>query len=150
MCTRVELKFEEFSVPKLKSKLPEAGRFTRLFCSIKFKTDDGWYDTQNAIVDTGAPMTLIPLDLWNEIDAEVLTDYEIQGINPRKECSIPVLVGKVKAIILDEKGKQSEELDILAYLALTNKVPLLVGFKGMLSNFKVFFDQHNNNAFIEG
>ena len=54
-------------------------------------------------------MTLIPLDMWNEIDAEILTDYEILGINPKKECSISVLVGKVNAVIVDEKGNKEKE-----------------------------------------
>jgi len=88
--------------------------------------------------------------MWNEIDVRILTDYEIHGINPRKECSISVLVGRVDALFVDENGNQSGEIDMLAYLALTNKVPLLVGFKDLLSNFRVCFDQNNDEAFIEG
>ncbi|MCK4613253.1 MAG: hypothetical protein KAU14_00495 [Thermoplasmata archaeon] len=149
MSIRVELKFENLSVPKLTNKVPEIGKFTRLFCGIRFKTKNGWYDTQNAIVDTGAPMTLIPLDMWNEINTRIVTDYEIFGLSHRKECLISVLVGKVTALIVDEKGNHSDELDTFAYLALTNKVPLIIGFKGLLSNFKVCFDQEKDNAFIE-
>lgn len=144
----IKLWFENIPNPELEEKLPDVGGFTRLFCSIKFKTPSGWYDTQNAIVDTGAPISVIPLDIWTEIDTEILTEYEIKGINPRKECFLPALIGKVECILLDET-EQSQELTILAYLALTNLVPMIVGFKYLLEEFKMYLDYEDNNAWLE-
>jgi hypothetical protein len=141
----IKLWFENIPNPELEEKLPDVGGFTRLFCSIKFKTPSGWYDTQNAIVDTGAPISVIPLDIWTEIDTEILTEYEIKGINPRKECSLPALI---ECILLDET-EQSQELTILAYLALTNLVPMIVGFKYLLEEFKMYLDYEDNNAWLE-
>jgi hypothetical protein len=144
----IKLWFENVPNPELEGKLPDVGRFTRLFCSIKFKIPSGWYDTQNAIVDTGAPISVIPLDIWIEIDTEIVTEYEIKGINPRKECSLPALIGRVTCILLDET-EQSQEFTILAYLALTNLVPTIVGFKDLLEEFKVHLDYKGNNAWLE-
>jgi len=53
MSIKVALKFEEFQVTKLAKKLPEAGKFTRLFCSIKFKTEGGWYGSAHDLDTAG-------------------------------------------------------------------------------------------------
>ena len=88
--------------------------------------------------------------MLNKIQAEtnILAEFDIYGINPKKECSIPMLVGNVRSVLVDEKGNKSSEIDMLAYFALTNKVPLIIGFKDLLSNFRVCFDQNNDDAFI--
>ncbi len=53
-----------------------------------------WSDFYRAIVYIGAPVFLIPK--WSESDNEIFTDFEIGRINPREDCSLPVLVGKIK------------------------------------------------------
>jgi hypothetical protein len=50
---------------------------------------------------------------------------------------------------LDEEGNQSKELEVLCYFALSNLVPLIVGFRDILENFKVYFDYKDNIAFAE-
>ncbi len=100
----IKLWFKSIPNPKLEEKLPGIGDFTRLFCSIKFRGSNGWSKTRDAIVDTGAPISVIPLDIWTDIENEILTEHEIQGINPRKECALPALIGKATCILLDEEG----------------------------------------------
>ena len=142
MSTKIGLWLENFPNLALEARSPDIGEFTRLFCYIRFKTHNGWSDSLQAIVDTGAPVSLIPLDVWSEAETEVLTDFEIGGINPRQECTLPVLVGKIKCIIVDENKNQSKELEIFSYFATTNKVPLLIGFKNLLCEFKMNINPH--------
>jgi hypothetical protein len=113
------------------------------------KSKNGWSDSINAIVDTGAPFSVIPLDIWTDLETTILTEQEIRGINPRKECTLPALIGKTKCILLDEEGNQSKELEVLCYFALSNLVPLIVGFRDILEKFKVYFDYKDNTAFAE-
>lgn len=149
MSTKVNFWFEKIRSPALEEKIPDIGTLTRLFCTVKMKSRSGWGDSLNAIVDTGAPFSVIPLDIWTDLDSEIVTEQEIRGINPRKECTLPALIGKAKCILLDEEGNQSRELEILCYFALSNLVPFIVGFRDILENFKIYFDYKNNIAFAE-
>ena len=44
---------------------------------------------------------------------------------------------------------QTEKIDVHAYLALTDEIPLILGFKDILSSFKVSFDYKENGAWLE-
>jgi hypothetical protein len=149
MSTKIKFWFEKIRSPDLEEKVPDIGELTRLFCTIKMKSKKGWSDSLNAIVDTGAPFSVIPLDIWTDLDTTILTEQEIRGINPRKECTLPALIGKTKCILLDEEGNQSKELEVLSYFALSNLVPLIVGFRDILEKFKVCFDYKEDIAFAE-
>jgi len=145
----VHLRFEKFLNPKLEEKLPGKGEFVRLFCSVRFKTKDGWDDAVDAIIDTGAPVSLIPFDVWSNAKTELLVEHEVYGINPSKECRIPVKVGKIMGVLVDEEENQSGEIEMLSYLALTTKIPVILGFKDLLTEFKICFDYGENEAWIE-
>jgi len=149
MSTKIKFWFEKIRSPVLEEKIPDIGKLTRLFCTIKMKSKNGWSDSLNAIVDTGAPFSVIPLDIWTDLETKIITEHEIRGINPRKECTLPALIGKTKCILLDEEGNQSKELEVLCYFALSNLVPFIVGFRDILENFKVYFDYKDNIAFAE-
>ena len=77
MSTRVELDFTK----TLDIDLLEKGVkiwLTRIVAQVCFKTKDGnWTRPYEAIIDTGAPVSLIPLTIWKEIDAKMLTNYKI-------------------------------------------------------------------------
>ncbi len=150
MSTKIGLWFEEFIYPNLEKKIPDIGKLTRLFCLMKFKLSDGTLGkTRQAIVDTGAPISVIPIAFWRESVVNILAEHEIYGINPREECSVPMLVGYIKCMLVDENGNKTSEFEILSYFSLTNKIPLIIGFKGLLSNFNICLNQRNNVAFME-
>ena len=134
----------------LKNKLLEYGTLIRLISKVKFKTHKGWSKTYDALIDTGAHTTLIPLSIWQDIETDILADHEVKGILAKKECSVLVKVAKVKTVMFDLEGNQTDELEIPAYLSLIENVPLLIGFRGILDKFSVCFDYRQNTAFIEG
>lgn len=148
MSFKIKIFFEEFQNPELNGKLKSRLDMTRLVCGIRFKGKDVYGETELAIVDTGAPLSVIPLRMWEDALVTKLAEHTIRGIVPKEECSIPVVVGKVKCILLDEENV-SREFEIIAYLALTNKVPLILGFKDLLEKSNVYFDFSKRAGYIK-
>jgi hypothetical protein len=68
---------------------------------------------------------------------------------PREECALPIVIGDISCVLVDREG-QSEELQISAYLALTDDVPLVIGFWDLLERFKLCMDYRNKEAYLEG
>jgi hypothetical protein len=147
MSIRIDLYFKEFENPDLLEKgvvFPAI----RLFSQIRFKTRKGWTDAYLAILDTGAPTCVLPLKIWSECDVVLLADHTLRGIIPKEECSLPVLVGKITCVLVD-KERESDELEAIAYLAMTNDVPILIGFQGLLEVTRLYMDYRNKRAFLE-
>lgn len=87
----------------------------RLTSQVCFKTKSGWTQPYEAIVDTGAPVSIIPPPISEEIVKDILTDYAISGIVPHEELKLPVKVADVWCALMD-KDKTSKTLKIKAYL----------------------------------
>ncbi|MCK4249000.1 MAG: hypothetical protein KAX15_04400 [Candidatus Omnitrophica bacterium] len=120
----------------------------RLTAQVRFKTKDGWTRSYEAIVDTGAPVSIIPSAVSEEISKNVLGDYAISGIVPHEEVVLPVKVAEVKCVLLDEK-RISRTLKIKAYLSTDHRVPLVLGFENLLSKAILYSDYKGNKSFIE-
>jgi hypothetical protein len=123
----------------------------RLIATVRFVQADGsLFESLYAIVDTGAHTSVLPLALWQrlavEIDAE---DIAFGGINDRPECRVPASLGRVKCRLTDETGQLSPELDVPCFLAKTNRVPLILGFAGLLSQFNICFNHATGVAYAE-
>ncbi len=121
----------------------------RLKCGVQFKTKMGWSQPYSAIIDTGAHTSVIPLSLWKELVHEKIQKYKIFGISKQEGCSILGNMGKVTLIVVDENGNQTKELEICAFLAETDQIPLIIGFNGLLEKLKVNFDFRKNEASVE-
>jgi hypothetical protein len=61
---RVNLTFIKQVDVELLDKVPDYNGLLRLVCDISFKTREGWTDPEQAIIDTGAYMSLLPLSVW--------------------------------------------------------------------------------------
>lgn len=129
----------------------EIDRYTivRLKCGVQFKTTLGWSQPYSAIIDTGAHTSVIPLSLWKEFVHQKIQRYKIFGISKQEGCSILGDIGKVNLMVVDENGNQTKELEIYAFLAETDQIPLIIGFNGLLENLKVNFDFKKNEASAE-
>jgi hypothetical protein len=72
--------------PILGSKINDYGELIRVFGLIKLKQRDGsWSKSYPAIIDTGAPISVIPLSRWIQSDVEILTDHETRGIVEKRD-----------------------------------------------------------------
>ena len=75
--------------------------------------------------------------------------YDIQGISNKPECRIPCEVGRITAKFIDESNNSSKPIEMQAFLALTDDVPLIIGFKDIFSKLKVCFDHKKDIAYVE-
>ena len=144
----IKLYFKEFHDIDLISKGAKS-LIIRVFVDMRFKTRDGWTIPYPAILDTGAHATLIPFRIWNKCPVNVITDHVVRGVVPREECALPILIGDISCVLADRE-RQSEELTISAYLALTDDIPLVIGFWDLLEKFKLIMDYRNKEAHLEG
>ncbi len=120
----------------------------RLTAQVRFKTKDGWTRSYEAIIDTGAPVSVIPPSISEEVDKNILADYAISGIVPHQEAVLPVKVADVWCAFLDEE-RISKSLKIKAYLSTDHRVPLVLGFENLLSKAILYSDCKGNKSFIE-
>ena len=121
----------------------------RLIASVRFIGSEGTpLEPIDAIVDTGAHTSVLPLKLWKQLAVEIdEEDVTLGGINDRPECQIPASLGRVRCFLTDETGQFSPELDVPCFLAKMDRVPLILGFANLLSRFKICYDYDNGEAF---
>ncbi len=121
----------------------------RLKSGIKFKIKTGFLKNYSAIIDTGAHISVFPKSIWQKLEYEIVGDAQLHGIVKKENCSIPVSVGKIKYSLTDQYGNETEEKSVLAFLAHTDKVPIMLGFKGVLEKLRIYFNFQNNIAYAE-
>lgn len=144
----IKLYFKTIKDRKLNEKFKDI-EILRIVCSVLFKTADGRskkYD--DAIIDTGAFISLIPHSIQKNVEHKEFVKHTVKGIISKKECSLDVIIGKIKIRLIDEKN-ETREIEIHSYLAMTDEVPLIIGLKDILTRFKVCFDYGEDEAWIE-
>lgn len=136
---------------EINEMVPDFGDSIRLRTWVKFRLrDNNWSKTASAIIDTGAPISVLPYDLWRRLEVEILaTGYSMRGIIPREECKLPVDIGEVYCILLDAEGNKTKETKIRAFLAFSDLIPIVFGFKFLLERFKICFDCEDGRAWLE-
>ncbi|NCO41402.1 MAG: hypothetical protein COZ06_28575 [Armatimonadetes bacterium CG_4_10_14_3_um_filter_66_18] len=147
---RIHLQFE--TQKPASDELHGAGLWVvRLRAHVRFvQPDDSVTAAFTAFVDTGAPASVIPRDLWVDLEPEVLIeDAPIIGVSKRRVCQIPACFGVVQGELVDAEGNASGARPFRAYLAKSDRVPLLVGFADLLSEFPVHFDYRGREAWVE-
>lgn len=147
MSTKIRLYFT--SLPDL--ELLEKGiliYLTRLLGKVEFWEREGWGETETAIVDTGSPVSVIPLDIWKRSQAKIVGTTNISGLVPKKECSLEIKIGEISFRLVD-KENVTPKMKMQAYFAPTNQVPLILGFEGLLNEHDVFFSRTKDEAFLE-
>ena len=76
----------------------------RLTVQVSFKTPRAWTQPYEAIMDTGAPVSIIPPAIWKDIDREILGEYKIQGIVLKRDAFLPVKIANISCVLMDEKN----------------------------------------------
>ena len=148
MSTKVRLFFREFYSEEMEKCIADY-KLVRLLGRIVFKTFSGFTTPKKAIIDTGAHISVLPLSIWRLLDLEIIGTSKLRGIIPKEECELEVSVGIIKCIMLDEDGNQTDEMETHFLLALTDEVPILIGFKDLLDRFTIHCDYQRKEAWLE-
>lgn len=147
--TKISLFFDEFIDDDFEKKVKGRGSVIRLYANIRFENKKGEYTKPfSAIVDTGAFVSIIPFFIWNECNVKILSKHKMQGLIPKEECSMDVLIGELVGVLVDEKN-HTKKYSSMYYLAYTNDIPLILGFRDLLEKFSLYFDYENKIAFID-
>lgn len=120
----------------------------RLLCDLRFPSGTGLSDPYPAIVDTGAPTSMIPRSLWGRTPVRRLKSFSLQGLVARKECAVSVAAGIISAVLQDGDGRQLKRT-FRAYLAEHDEVPLILGMQDLLEDAKLFLDLSAQTAWLE-
>ena len=120
----------------------------RVLCVVRFPLAQGWSGPYHAIVDTGAPTSIIPRSLWSQTRVRTLKSFPLQGLVARKECVIPVTAGIVSALLEDRDNRQIKRT-FRAYLAQVDEVPLILGMQDLLEDGKLLLDLRGHSAWLE-
>ena len=120
----------------------------RLLARVRFRTPRGWSDYHVAIVDTGAPYSVLPLSLWPALRVERLLKLPLRGIIPGKSAELSADLARVSSQLLDAK-RFSPTLFLWAMLAPTDQVPLILGWFGCLDRAKLALDSKRHFAWLE-
>jgi hypothetical protein len=147
---RINLRFYEIPEPDLL----KAGihlDLIRLVCDLRFATSQGWADVERAIIDTGAPVSMIPRSIWRRVAVHLLSpkEFELYGISTEEQeyPSVPARLGVVECTLLDE-SRVSPPLRLKAYLMPDDATPLALGFEGLLTRCKLVLNYPDQEAFL--
>lgn len=148
MSTRIRLHYSKALDLELIEKNIEIW-LRRITVQVSFKKSHGWSRPYEAIIDTGAPVSIIPPAIWQEIEKEILhEEHKIQGIVPDKDSYLCVKIANIFCVLMDEKN-MTEILKIKAYLPAETKAPFVLGFENVLSKGKLCIDSKDNEAYLE-
>jgi len=120
----------------------------RVLCQVAFRTTAGYTTARFAIVDTGAPTSVIPHCIWSQCPVLKLGDRVMEGVIAKPECGLPVIEGVIACVLCDDTNV-SEDLVMRAYLAPDNSVPLLRGFGGLLDRAIVHLSVADREGHLE-
>lgn len=145
MSTKIRLTIHRRTIPDLAEYDVQGLRF---LCLVSFKSAAGYTKPQWGIVDTGAPISVVPRRIWSSLPHERLKDYEIRGIVPKEECAQPVCFGAVTCRLLDEEG-ETGELTIRADLAYTDDLPIILGLLDLLEKAVIHTNCRRDVAYLQ-
>jgi hypothetical protein len=120
----------------------------RLWGRVRFLRDSGWSEDHLALIDTGAPYSVIPASLWPAMQSRTILDAPLRGIVPGKTAELRAVLSHVSARLLDERNA-SPTLCLSAMLVRTEPVPLILGWAGLLDRSRLVIDSKKRASWLE-
>lgn len=106
----------------------------RLLGVIEFKSQLGWSSPYDVIIDTGSPLSVFPASIQGKCNTHFLHQTRISGIVPNENCSLPAKLVELTFRLRDE-NKVTKPIETKAYIAATDRIPLILGFADAFEKF---------------
>ena len=120
----------------------------RLWTRVQFQTRGGWTPVSPALIDTGAPFSVLPQSLWSDIEARpVGFTSELRGLIPLPAASLKARLAQVTCRISDLK-MTAPPLRLWVLLA-EGDVPVVLGCAGFLERATLTLDGPRQVASLE-
>jgi hypothetical protein len=71
----------------------------RLMTEISLQGPQGWGRFHPIVIDTGAPVSMFPRQIWKNSEFAPIGDMWAGGIVQREECRIPVTLAQVSCLL---------------------------------------------------
>jgi hypothetical protein len=120
----------------------------RCFARLRFQQPDGWSDERFAILDTGAPFSVIPATVWEPLTVRPLFRTQLRGVVPSETARLPARLARLTSVLTDEHGV-SPTLELHALLVEAPNVPLILGWSGCLDRARLVVDAPRRRAWLE-
>lgn len=120
----------------------------RLFTQISLSSPDGWTRFRRVVVDTGAPISLLPSTFWQTARYVARGRSEVGGVAARPECRIPATLAEVDCV-LSNAPVALGPLRMYAYLAEADDAPALLGMSGFIERGTLHVCVEGQEAFLE-
>lgn len=135
----------------LKSHVNHEGiTITRVVAYVGFWNGNGYNIKDRAIVDIGAPVSLIPFRVWSWCPVELGKQRFVQLVSEREECDLEVYDGEVTIALFDEVGNMLlSDLTIEVDLCATSGIPTLLGVHDFLERGCLHVDYRTGEAWFE-
>lgn len=117
----------------------------RLLGVIELKSHAEWSGPYDVIIDTGSPLSVFPASIEERCDTHFLHQTRISGIVPNENCSLSAKLVEF-AFRLSDKNKVTKPIQSKAYITATDKIPLILGFAGVLEKFDLHISYSKNKA----
>jgi len=126
-------------------------RVIRLLARAQFASAGGRFtEPMEAVVDTGAPLAVLPDSVWRSLEAEVrVPEASFEGISPGQQCQVEVSFGAVRGRLVDADGNSTRMYTFPAFLAKTDRVPLIIGFADLLEKLDNHFNYQTGEAWVQ-
>jgi hypothetical protein len=115
---------------------------------VSFATAEGWTQGQEAIIDTGGPVSFVPRSIWEglQVHYQLLSD---------KEFDLPIAgqptrgkMARIRLRFLDE-ASVSPPLTIKLYLLPDDAHPLVLGLEDVLTEIGLYSHYPSQTAYVE-
>lgn len=121
----------------------------RISCDIKFPPHPKYSIPVPAIIDTGAPMSVIPSPIWAECFTKIIDeDSFLSGIVPGAHHIMRTKIGIISAILTDKEGV-NYPIAFRAHFAPITKIPIIIGVQDILDKAFINVDIKSKNGYLE-
>lgn len=122
----------------------------RILCDIVFRSyNQSDEKLMIAVVDTGAPMSLIPRFIWSKCFTKIIQEESyLSGIIPGPAHMMKTKIGIISAELSDKSG-HNHPVSFCAHLAPINRMPIILGMQDILEKAVVHIDVKSSNNWLE-
>ena len=119
----------------------------RVWIWAQFQRPDGWTPLFRALIDTGAPFSVLPKSLWDGLQTDAGFSTSLRGLVPLPSAVLKARFAQVTCVVSDSKTKLPP-LKLWALLA-EGEVPLVLGCSGFLDRATLVLEAAHERARLE-
>jgi len=93
-------------------------------------------------------VALLPHSVWTQCAVELIGEYVVTGVVEKQECQMDVKIGRVTCLLPTEDGL-AVPVPLIAFLAPTDRVALLLGMEGLLHRFELVMSYPAKSAYLQ-